>query len=60
MKAVLGAIGLNATPHALHLRMATCSVGYDLLVVWSPSKFALPLSFVRLSSLESLVQWHFK
>ena len=49
---LLGAIGLNATPHILHLRRASCSVGYDLLVVWSPSMFVPPLSFVRLSSLE--------
>ena len=36
MKAVLGAIGLNATLCARHLRMASYYPGYDVLIVWSP------------------------
>jgi len=50
MKAVLGAIGLNATHFARHLGMASCYPGCDVLIVWSQSMFAPPLSFVRLSS----------
>jgi hypothetical protein len=58
MKAVLGTIGSHATPLARHLKMGSWHVGRDLLVVWSQAMFAPPLSFVRLSSLKSLVQEH--
>ncbi len=36
MKAVLDAIGLNATLQSRHLRMVSCSLGYDVLIVLTP------------------------
>src|SRR6266699_3305917 len=54
IRAALGTPGLNATPHAQHLRVASWCVGSEVLVVWSQSMCAPQLALVRLPSLEAL------